>query len=191
MDPSHKCPNCDIPFRFQKDLEQHTATAHPEGAYFCDVCSKQFLKISALLRHKKQRHGDPVPCTHPGCSQVFKTAYELKDHRAFHSAPKFVCSKGCDQKFHLVRNWRKHERLHAAKMVRCNPCSLVYKNKESFRTHCRNKHKNQPEPLFTELTDAERDSVIQTGTEDETSTQYTTGTSESEEEDSSEDETTE
>ena len=54
---NYHCLQCDEAFKYSSNLVQHTRTVHEGIKYKCESCGSQYDSTSALLRHKKDKHG--------------------------------------------------------------------------------------------------------------------------------------
>lgn len=67
----------------------------------CEVCNKNFSRLSALKRHKHTAHEFPTQhrCYVPGCGQSFARKDTLKRHTATHVKSGYIKCLGCGMSF--------------------------------------------------------------------------------------------
>lgn len=140
---SHVCQKCGRCFFRAHTLRDHVQQEHsqqePENK--CEICGKTFWKLSVLKHHRKIHVAfESVPCTEPGCDQVFRDEMLMKRHcRNVHGeflawecrfCPKklrtkeamdihvrvhtgekpFACRQGCERRFAHATDRARHER---------------------------------------------------------------------------------
>ncbi|CAJ0573008.1 unnamed protein product, partial [Mesorhabditis spiculigera] len=85
-DPALKCPDCEMVFRWRKQLESHRKREHEPASnvenYACDWCPKKYPSGTSLSRHLKSAHQQQVPF---GFSRFVYKKHEDGFHRLQHS----------------------------------------------------------------------------------------------------------
>ena len=107
------CSECGKIYVSQKKLNDHCITAHREDPKQCTVCSMMFKNGHALRGHMRNIHEDKTEKTCPICFKTFKTKMKLYGH-----------------------NRIVHQMIRSVP-VKCNPCSVTFKNKTLLKSHQR------------------------------------------------------
>ena len=79
-----KCKKCERKFLSLTSHHKHEVKC-AKIIYKCNVCQKirknlRYLKVHVKNIHKKSTY----KCDHPGCEEIFRTAFKLKVHKRKH-----------------------------------------------------------------------------------------------------------
>lgn len=120
------CPICNKRFQYERNLNQHIASAHGEngnvtngsdveaGKSICEICGASFDKISSLRSHSRYVHSiEKFYCQY--CNRKLSSKKSLKEHIQFQHELTFV--------------------THS-----CEDCQRIFKYKSSYRLHMRKQH---------------------------------------------------
>nr|XP_019557391.2 zinc finger protein 664-like [Aedes albopictus] len=98
---SHRCPDCNIPFKTNEELVKHRESAHYHKLrpHACDQCPSRFKQLGHLKTHKLTHSGlKPFKCDR--CEKQFRTGTDLKVHqRGAHNREKPFRCEQCDRCF--------------------------------------------------------------------------------------------
>uniref|UniRef100_A0A1B6MMQ7 C2H2-type domain-containing protein n=1 Tax=Graphocephala atropunctata TaxID=36148 RepID=A0A1B6MMQ7_9HEMI len=75
------CDMCGKSFKYKNSLEDHIIYGHmkEKKKYTCDICKRNFIKHSAMLRHKL-KHSKIKPFSCLECQKTFSRKYLLREH---------------------------------------------------------------------------------------------------------------
>lgn len=119
------CPICNKRFQYERNMNQHLATAHgdngnvtnctaDEGRSICEICGASFDKYSSLRSHTRYVHSiEKFYCQY--CNRKLSSKKSLKEHIQFQHEHTFV--------------------THS-----CEDCQRMLKYKSSYRLHMRKQH---------------------------------------------------
>ena len=152
------CHLCDKTYPVANNLVRHIKTAHGEGEYQCEMCSKVFATESGL-KHHLFFHGDPqFECE--VCHKKIRTKAVLKAHMKTHEEgyeqmkeiePEqqcTICSKVLSSRGSL-RNHMITVHDDSGAMHICNVCGREYKSILTFKAHLKTHDANYVEKKFT------------------------------------------
>ncbi|XP_045493169.1 zinc finger protein 626-like isoform X2 [Colias croceus] len=132
---------CNKAFFTRGPLKAHMKIhfSDPDVEYKCDHCTAVFAQQTALISHMTS-HAANRPHVCDICQRDFKRLSALNRHKLIHTIPMCkceVCGWGCRTKSAL----RHHERVHTGERpFNCKICSQPYSYKRDFTRHCLNKH---------------------------------------------------
>ncbi|KAG5888834.1 hypothetical protein JTB14_000107 [Gonioctena quinquepunctata] len=129
------CDYCEKAFnnasRFSRHSNSHSGMGPPTGEkpYSCTGCSRIFLTLENLNRHKRTHTGeDHFPCE--SCGKCFAHSTLAKEHMKVHIGDESFQCEFCDKKYSLSRTRNRHIReKHPAFFLG----SKRLKNKEKAR----------------------------------------------------------
>ncbi|XP_026859121.2 transcription factor E4F1 [Electrophorus electricus] len=122
-----------------KDIE-----AFPSRSHKCPQCDRPFRTLSHLRVHIKGHVGyKPFKC--PACQKEFLTGYMLKKHMEVHvSERRYKCGE-CGKLFKAIGHVREHMRAHSNERPhRCGLCDKSYKTKNALQVHLRTHGEEKP-----------------------------------------------
>ena len=108
-----------------KLLYFRNSSVHEGIKHNCDECDKEFSRLGALKRHKKQAHEWIAPKKEPKEQKLFK------------------CEE-CDKEFALSSRLKKHVKLAHMNQrdFECNLCGKAFKEPVQLKVHIRHVHEN-------------------------------------------------
>ena len=108
-----------------KLLYFRNSSVHEGIKHNCDECDKEFSRLGALKRHKKQAHEWIAPKKEPKEQKLFK------------------CEE-CDKEFALSSRLKKHIKLAHMNQrdFECNLCGKAFKEPVQLKVHIRHVHEN-------------------------------------------------
>ena len=142
-----------------------------KGPYICKICQKEYTQPHSLQRHIKIDHnGHPteVPTTaeerskHPSngtecytCQKILPTIHQFLRHNQNHhkNQSTFKCvicgktykSNACLTTHSDTIHWRHPNQGATLHKRHCFMCRITFENHQTYRTHLKEKHKNQTE----------------------------------------------
>lgn len=123
------------------DETPHNFIHIDERAYKCEQCTKEFLKIGWLVRHKAT-HSVANPYICDFCNREFARKVSLKVHIRTHTGEKpFKCSV-CNKIFTTCSALRRHTQVHLhtepeENAYKCEVCSKVFMTRSALYGHTR------------------------------------------------------
>ncbi|CAL1536925.1 unnamed protein product [Lymnaea stagnalis] len=138
-----KCSHCDMVFRLECNLTNHTSQHSEKSDYVCPVCGKKF-RHNHLKRHMlTHRLEKPHACSH--CGLRYGTVNGLKFHiLQSHGIGKwpYKCSF-CEKGFISSTELRRHLPSHTKeKPFSCSACGVSFATHTGYKGHMR-KHSGQ------------------------------------------------
>ncbi|XP_015523226.1 zinc finger protein 431-like isoform X1 [Neodiprion lecontei] len=144
----YRCAICQVQFSSRVSLDRHIVDLHlgTTGRFQCDVCHKEFSRVSDLARHKLIHTGvKPFQCN--TCQKQFSRQDHLKQHILSHSQ----CSDGeffafdnglnrctiCHKQLSRPQHLRTHMRQHLGTLFECDKCSKRFSRASHLRAHMR------------------------------------------------------
>ena len=111
--------------------------------YYCNLCSKQFLSISALKLHKRFIHEHRLffACTYKDCGKIFRNKYRLETHLRKHQGIKLYKCEICEKSFSENGTLLTHYVIHSNyKPFSCEFCSYKCKTNPQLKHHYLKEH---------------------------------------------------
>ena len=105
-----QCRDCGIQFTSVRQLNDHTADAHPNRPrkpYACSDCDKSFAHPYSLKRHRVEHGGEAHVC--PTCGKRFAQLYELSRHLKSHHVTRPLDAAEYDQPLSLASAADTHQ----------------------------------------------------------------------------------
>ncbi|XP_068856610.1 zinc finger protein 131-like isoform X5 [Aphelocoma coerulescens] len=148
------CEKCNRSFKLFYHFKEHMKT-HSAESYKCDICSKRYLRESALKQHltchhldeggasKKQRPGKKIHiCQY--CDKQFDHFGHFKEHLRKHTGEKPFECPNCHE--HFARNSTLKCHLTACqsgagakkgrkKLYECQVCNSMFNSWDQFKNH--------------------------------------------------------
>jgi KRAB domain-containing zinc finger protein len=112
-----------------------------ERAYKCELCTKEFLKIGWLVRHKAT-HSAANPYICDFCNREFARKLSLKVHIRTHTGEKpYKCSV-CSKIFTTCSALSRHAQVHLRAQpeenaYKCEVCSKIFTTRSALYGHTR------------------------------------------------------
>ncbi|XP_014349441.1 zinc finger and BTB domain-containing protein 17 [Latimeria chalumnae] len=112
----------------------------PRKSHYCPVCSRTFLYLSDLERHRIT-HSEHKPHECKVCGKSFKRSSHLERHKHIHTGERpficVICQKGFREPGELMR----HQRVHTGeKPYQCELCHMRFTERNTLRRHIKRKH---------------------------------------------------
>jgi KRAB domain-containing zinc finger protein len=116
----YEIPQC-VTFMFlQGTGKEHLHVQTVEHRYCCDVCSKEFSRMSDLVRHKLIHNSERPYCCGV-CSKVFNHKGHLTTHKRLHSGDRPYCCDVCSKAYTTNSGLVVHKRSHSGERpYRCD-----------------------------------------------------------------------
>lgn len=137
---SYQCSTCERMFAFFKDLKKHKKSAHSEGYFVCEKCSKMYKSKEYFDLHMKTHEDGYIKpsfmCS--SCGKLFTTKYALSVHnKAEHLGMRqmYLCQI-CGKKFRQRNSYKQHTNAHhGIKPYQCDHCGKAFTYHKSLREH--------------------------------------------------------
>lgn len=144
----YRCVICQIQFSSRVSLDRHIVDLHlgTTGRFQCDICHKEFSRVSDLARHKLIHTGvKPFQCS--TCQKLFSRQDHLKQHILSHlhcsDSEFFAFENGlnrctiCHKQLSRPQHLRTHMRQHLGTLFECDKCSKRFSRASHLRAHMR------------------------------------------------------
>lgn len=103
-----------------------------QGPYGCQVCSKEFTKISELKKHEKQ-HLDDRRYRCPKCPASFNVEKNLLLHDAGSHQTSILECPDCGRSFNRIASFKSHLTIHQEEdNLTCPVCEAEFPNEVRF-----------------------------------------------------------
>lgn len=145
----YQCAICQAQFSNRVCLDKHIVDLHlgTTGRFQCDICHKEFSRVSDLARHKLIHTGvKPFQCG--TCQKQFSRQDHLKQHLLSHSqygdgGEFFTFDSGlnrctiCHKQLSRPQHLRTHMRQHLGTLFECDKCNKRFSRASHLRAHMR------------------------------------------------------
>ncbi|CAH1779330.1 unnamed protein product, partial [Owenia fusiformis] len=145
------CQSCRATFTSVRNLKLHgkfckgdkeNKIADSKGSHTCDVCSKQFVSLHFLQKHRKThawKYQAPIkPSTGKAMKRMITTPMRRKRKRSTDSEDEFgdfTCSI-CEETFPNIGDLNRHALLHSSSgEFECSKCGKLFKKFRYFKMH--------------------------------------------------------
>lgn len=145
----YECPECHERFTRKINLKQHSSRHTGIFPYNCQECSRGYVNKRSLEKHQASHSSEyrrSHNCLE--CSKEFLKWSDLMNHRKLEHAARFECDF-CRKKFFSKHNLKHHFQIHKPKDDRCvfqcsfENCPKFYFEKRNLQAHIRSKHEGK------------------------------------------------
>lgn len=131
---SHKCKICNLHFKSQTVLSQHTLSHR--RLFVCLICGANITKWSNCFVHRYKCGGLVKYVECEVCSKIFSDEYSLKVHKRIHNIKKLYSCELCNKQFKTKQRINIHIRTHTGlKPFTCEHCSKSFTTNSNLKAH--------------------------------------------------------
>lgn len=139
------CPRCDKTLSnkhtFKTHLQQCGNLEDKTPKFFCDICSRGYVRKNGLRSHLKTDHGFGNVLTCKWCGKKFDAVSKLKNHIVKHTKEKNFHCEHCGNRFVTKAALTYHVRLHTGERpFPCDMCEETFLSASRRMEHKRRKH---------------------------------------------------
>ncbi|GAA54166.1 hypothetical protein CSKR_106861 [Clonorchis sinensis] len=157
----YQCPDCNRPFRFFSQMQEHLRVHVNSRGFRCHICEKSYKFLRGLREHLRVDHED-VPDVHtrqstgefgepdkkghlcPECGKLFTRGDHLDVHRKTQHANAFLHTcEFCSRSFNRKTNFMRHLKTQhgQADHHKCDQCEQSFANSIQLQAHVLTEHK--------------------------------------------------
>ncbi|XP_063707958.1 protein suppressor of hairy wing-like [Culicoides brevitarsis] len=140
----YACEYCEAKFIQNSQLKAHMKAHDDSIRWECKVCGEKFETVRLKHIHYRNAHkmGKIYTCDY--CKNNYITKAELKRHmQGVHLRLRaFACTQ-CHKHFVTKGQLAIHSNIHRIEApVKCKLCNRMFRRRDCYRRHIRNRHKN-------------------------------------------------
>ena len=130
-----KCPTCSKQFITLATLKKHKYT-HLEKSWKCDSCDKSFYFKSELETHKiKHQTDNKFQCIHKDCNREFAYPWDYNEHLEDYKNPPKQCPD-CEFSTRSRKDMKQHSRVHTDELpYKCHKCGKGFRFTQQRKRH--------------------------------------------------------
>ncbi|XP_071115795.1 uncharacterized protein [Haliotis cracherodii] len=137
----HVCDICGKDFQKMSLLKNHKLI-HGDTRFRCDTCGKESKTKPCHMAHVKTHSGLKPFCCEV-CGKYFVSHTNLQNHQLIHTGEKPHCCHICSKSFRTRALLREHGNVHCnEKRFKCELCGKEYTSRTNYINHL-NVHKGQ------------------------------------------------
>ncbi|XP_066984106.1 zinc finger protein 358-like isoform X2 [Macrobrachium rosenbergii] len=141
----NRCKKCHASFFSQKVFAQHCSNAHGKNVLRCQLCEKEFSRMSRFQYHVLRHVGQSMYMCFEECGLVFGDKVSLRKHTSFHKASSsgsigeltvhqcYDCAVCYFDNLSVLEH--RHKAHNSQKPYYCQKCDEVYFVEKLYKSH--------------------------------------------------------